>query len=176
MRLIFASLIFLLFDINVTSYEIDILPDFLGWIFMLAATVKMSALIKYADCAKTAEIVMLVVSVPYEVSAFLPVIGGLAASFIYAVLKLSATTFVLFCFSKIKESLKEKTYFYTAQKVWIVFLALEAVYFIYAGLIENLLPERTALAITQAIVIMLLFAQVLFLIFLRKTQKSVDLK
>lgn len=59
MGLLFASLIFLLFDINVTSYKIDILPDFLGWIFMLAATFKLSGFIKYPSYAKTAEIVML---------------------------------------------------------------------------------------------------------------------
>lgn len=70
MRLIFVSLIFLLFDINVTSYEIDILPDFLGWIFILIATFKMSDLIKYASYAKSAEIIMLIISVPYEALYF----------------------------------------------------------------------------------------------------------
>lgn len=176
MRLLFVSLIFLLFDINATSYEIDILPDFLGWIFMLAATFKMSGLIKYAPYARTVEIIMLIISVPYEVLSLLPGIGGSAASFVYALLKLLAITFVLFCFSKVKECLRDKTYFVTASKVWFVFLALEAVYFIFAGLVEPKLPESAALAITQVIVITLLFTQVLFLIFFRKTLKSVDFK
>lgn len=176
MRLIFVSLILLLFDINVTSYEIDILPDFLGWIFMLIATFKMSGLIKYASYAKAAEIIMLIISVPYEASSFLSGIGGMGASFVYALAKLLAITFVLFCFSKIKERLKDKTYFVTASKIWFVFLALEAVYFIFAGLIEPILPKSVALAITQVVVITLLFTQVLFLIFVRKTQKKVDFK
>lgn len=176
MRLIFVSLIFLLFDINVTSYEIDVLPDFLGWIFMLIATFKMSDLIKYASYAKSAEIIMLIISVPYEALYFLPGIGGMGASFVYALAKLSAMTFVLFCFSKIKERLKDKTYFSTASKIWLIFLALEAVYFIFAGLIEPILPKSAALAITQVVVITLLFTQVLFLIFVRKTQNKVDIK
>lgn len=94
----------------------------------------------------------------------------------YALAKLSAMTFVLFCFSKIKERLKDKTYFSTASKIWLIFLALEAVYFIFAGLIEPILPKSAALAITQVVVITLLFTQVLFLIFVRKTQNKVDIK
>lgn len=176
MGLIFASFIFLLFDLNVTSYEIDILPDFLGWMFMLLATFKMSDIIKYAPYAKTAEIFMLVVSVPYEVMSLLPGIKGLPVSFFYAICKLASMTFVLFCFSKLKERVKSIVYYDTAAKVWLVFLAVEAVYFVFAGLIESKLPEGVAMAITQAVVITLLFTQVLFLIFLRKAQKSIDLK
>ncbi len=176
MGLMFASFIFLMFDINVTLYEIDILPDFLGWVFILLATFKMSDLIKCATLAKAVQIVMLVLSLPYEVSAFLPAAVGSVFSFAYGVLKLLTMTVVLFCFSNIKDQLTDKTYYYTAKKIWLIFLTLEAVYFIYAGLIEHMLPESASVAITQAIVMMLLFAQVLFLIFLRKIQNKVDLK
>lgn len=176
MRLIFVSLILLLFDINVTSYEIDILPDFLGWVFMLMATIKMSDIIKYPSYTKTVEIIMFIISVPYEAVSFLPGVGGMWASVVYALAKLSAMTFVLFCFSNIKERLTDKTYFITASRIWLIFLALEAGYFVFAGLIEPILPKSVALAITQAVVIALLFTQVLFLIFIRKTQNKVDLK
>ncbi len=176
MGLIFASFIFLLFDLNVTSYEIDVLPDFLGWMFMLLATFKMSDMIKYASYAKAAEIFVLVISIPYEVMSLLPGIKEFPISLFYAICKLAVMTFVLFCFSKLKERVKNTVYYNTAAKVWLVFLVVEAVYFVFAGLIEPILPEGAAMAITQAVVITLLFTQVLFLIFLRKTQNSIDLK
>ena len=176
MGLIFASFIFLLFDLNVTSYEIDVLPDFLGWMFMLLATFKMSDKVKYASYAKATEIFMFVISIPYEVMSLLPGIKEFPISLFYAICKLAVMTFVLFCFSKLKERVKNTVYYNTAAKVWLVFLVVEAVYFVFAGLIEPILPEGAAMAITQAVVITLLFTQVLFLIFLRKTQNSIDLK
>ncbi|MCD8327903.1 MAG: hypothetical protein LUC25_02275 [Ruminococcus sp.] len=176
MGLMFASLIFLLFDLNATSYEIDILPDLLGWVLLLIATVKLSGYIRNARYLKLIEAAMLVFSVFYEVRALLGETAGNIISYSYSLLKLVCITFALYCFTRLAGRMKERAYYNAAKKSWLALVVLEVLYLLLAAFIIPILPESIGLSITQVIVITLLFVQILFLIFLRKAQKSVDLK
>lgn len=175
MGFLFFALIFLLFDLTVTELQIDILFDFAGWALMLAGLRSLKSKAKALAPLQPVSTLMLVASILF-VCAKVFVLSDqsslvFAADLIYSALKNAALTAILFAVFKQKELVRDTSSLYRAKNIWLIYLILWAVYIVYAAFAAENIVKAAADAVTQILVISMIFIQVLFLITVYKIKK-----
>ncbi len=175
MGFLFFALIFLLFDLTVTELQIDILFDFAGWALMLAGLKSLKSKAKALAPLQPVSALMLVASILF-VCAKVFVLSDqsslvFAADLIYSALKIIALTAILFAVFKQKELVRDTSSLYRAKNIWLIYLILWAVYIVYAAFAAENIVKAAADAVTQILVISMIFIQVLFLITVYKIKK-----
>lgn len=175
MGFLFFALIFLLFDLTVTELQIDILFDFAGWALMLAGLKSLKSKAKALAPLQPVSALMLVASILF-VCAKVFVLSDqsslvFAADLIYSALKNAALTAILFAVFKQKEFVRDTSSLYRAKNIWLIYLILWAVYIVYAAFAAENIVKAAADAVTQILVISMIFIQVLFLITVYKIKK-----
>lgn len=175
MGFLFFALIFLLFDLTVTELQIDILFDFAGWALMLAGLRSLKSKAKALAPLQPVSALMLVASILF-VCAKVFVLSDqsslvFAADLIYSALKNAALTAILFAIFKQKDLVRDTSSLYRAKNIWLIYLILWAVYIVYAAFAAENIVKAAADAVTQILVISMIFIQVLFLITVYKIKK-----
>ncbi len=180
MHQIFWGLLFLLFDINVSSHSIDVLPDFIGWILIAVGMKKLSQHSKVFNGMTVMGIIMTLISAFQTVIYFL---GEKRFAYTYAakqfsvsnsdsvfiintafwILKLSALTIAVLALAKIKDRISDTKSIKRFRCVWFSALGIEIFAYLYRNLIMSYLPESAQKAVIQILVIGVIFFKIWFL-------------
>lgn len=176
---IFWGSIFLLFDINITSHSIDILPDIIGWLLVAVGLKKLSQHSRLFKGVKIAGIAMLLISVFQTVITF---IGDKNFAYTYISnrylvsisdssyilntafwgIKMIVLTILILALVKIKDRISDIQSIKRLAVVWFVVFGIELSTFAYKNLIMGYLPNGIQKAIMQILVIGSIFFKIWF--------------
>ena len=175
---IFLGTVFLLFDINISVYSIDLLPDLIGWIIMSFGLKKLS---QHSGLFKWVFIIGIFMIAVSAVQAVIPFIGdgnlvytyiskhfGIENTAFYLTtvfwgMKLVAITFTVLALFKIKDRISDTQSIRRLRVVWLVILAIEMSTFVYKSLIMCYLPDAIQKAIIQILVVGVIFFKIWFI-------------
>ena len=177
---IFWGFIFLLFDINISLYSIDILPDFIGWILLFCGTYKLLQNSKVFTCVKISVIFMSLVSLMQYVISFMGSsnfvyayisgqFGVKNADFAYVLtnvfwgLKLIVLTLSVFALFKMKDTLRDTKRVIILRNVWLIILIIEIATFLFNNFIAYYFPNTMQKAIIQVLVVGVIFFKIWFI-------------
>lgn len=177
---IFLGSIFLLFDITVSSYYIDVLPDFIGWLLVAYGLKKLSQHSGVFTGVKIAGIFMILISILQAVITFMGsnnfvytyllkhygidhTDSTLIFSSVFWMLKFVVFTITVLVLVKIKDRLSDTQSIKRLRTVWLIILGIEIFTFIYKTLIMNYLPDIIQTSILQILVIGAIFFRIWFI-------------
>ncbi len=183
--------IFLLFDINVSLYSIDILPDFIGWILAVYGLSKLSNHTEMFICVRIAGIFMILTSLLQFVISFMG-----SGNFIYTYLsklfsienadaanllsnifwglKLIALTLVVIALINIRNRLGDIKRVKILRTVWFAILIIEIATFLFNNFIMAYLPNSVRNAIMQILVVGVIFLKIWLIFSAYKINKAVS--
>ena len=183
--------IFLLFDINVSSYSIDILPDFIGWILAIYGLSKLSNLTGMFICVRISGIFMILTSLLQFVISFMG-----SDNFIYTYLsklfsienadaayllsnifwglKLIALTLVIIALFNIRNRLGDIKRVKILRTVWFAILTIEIATFLFNNFIMTYFPNSVRNAIMQILVVGVIFLKIWLIFSAYKINKAVS--
>ena len=183
--------IFLLFDINVSLYSIDILPDFIGWNLAVYGFGKLSNHTGMFICVRIAGIFMILTSLLQFVISFMG-----SGNFIYTYLsklfsienadaayllsnifwglKLIALTLVIIVLFNIKNRLGDIKRVKILRTVWFAILTIEIATFLFNNFIMTYLPNSVRNAIMQILVVGVIFLKIWLIFSAYKINKAVS--
>lgn len=183
--------IFLLFDINVSLYSIDILPDFIGWILAVYGFDKHFNHTGMFICVRIAGIFMILTSLLQFVISFMG-----SGNFIYTYLsklfsienadaayllsnifwglKLVALTLVIIALFNIRNRLGDIKRVKILRTVWFAILTIEIATFLFNNFIMTYLPNSVRNAIMQILVVGVIFLKIWLIFSAYKINKAVS--
>lgn len=183
--------IFLLFDINVSLYSIDILPDFIGWILTVYGFGKLSNHTRMFICVRIAGIFMILTSLLQFLISFMG-----RGNFIYTYLsklfsienadaayllsnifwglKLIALTLVIIALFNIKNRLGDIKRVKILRTVWFAILTIEIATFLFNNFIMTYLPNSVRNAIMQILVVGVILLKIWLIFSAYKINKAVS--
>ncbi len=176
---IFWGSVFLLFDINVSTYCIDVLPDFIGWILIAFGLKKLSQHSKVFRCVKVIGIFMIAISLLQAVISFMGSenfvynyiskfygIENADSAYLFTTvfwgLKMAVLTLAILALFKIRDRISDTQSIKRLAIVWLIVLAIELSTFVYKNLIMCYLPSTIQKAIMQILVVGVIFFKIWF--------------
>ena len=187
---IFWSSVFLLFDINVSLYSIDILPDFIGWILLFFGLKKLSLNSKMFSFAKISSIFMIFAGLLQFVFSFMGRSNLIYTYFsrlfgmknidlaylsdnVFWALKLAVLTLVFFSLFNIRDRLSDTKRVKILRTIWFAVLIIEVATFLINNFIMSYLPDGVKKAVMQVLVVGIIFLKVWFIFSVYKIQKAI---
>lgn len=174
---IFLGSVFLLFDISVSKYCIDVLPDFIGWLLVAYGLKKLSQHSGIFTGIKITGIFMIVISIIQAVITFIGsnnfiytylsnhygIDSALIFNSVFWVLKIVVFTITVLALVKIKDRLSDTQSIKKLRTVWFVILGIEIFTFAYKNFIMNYLPDVIQRSIIQILVVGIIFFKIWFI-------------
>lgn len=177
---IFWGSIFLLFDINVSSHSIDILPDFIGWLLMVIGLKKLSQHSKLFRGVEIVGILMILISIIQTVILFKNTdnfvytyisnhcgISNTDSAYIlntaFWALKMIVLTVTVLALVKIKDRISDTKSIKRLGTVWFIVLGTELFTLAYKNFIMNYLPDSLQKAIMQILAVGVIFFRIWFI-------------
>lgn len=174
---IFLGSVFLLFDISVSKYCIDVLPDFIGWLLVAYGLKKLSQHSGIFTGIKITGIFMIVISIIQAVTTFIGsnnfiytylsnhygIDSALIFNSVFWVLKIVVFTITVLALVKIKDRLSDTQSIKKLRTVWFVILGIEIFTFAYKNFIMNYLPDVIQRSIIQILVVGIIFFKIWFI-------------
>ena len=183
--------IFLLFDINVSLYSIDILPDFIGWILAVYGFGKLFNYSGMFICVRIVGIFMILTSLLQFVISFMGS-GNFIYTYLYKLfsienadaayllsnifwgLKLVALTLVIIALFNIRNRLCDIKRVKILRTVWFAILTIEIATFLFNNFIMTYLPNSVRNAIMQILVVGVIFLKIWLIFSAYKINKAVS--
>lgn len=183
--------VFLLFDINVSSYSIDILPDFIGWILIVFGSNRVLLKCKVFTFVKVSGIFMIFVSLLQFVVSFMGrgnfVYTYLSRLFsiknadpaylldnIFWGLKLSVLTLVVFALFDVRDRLGDIKRIRILRDVWLGVLIIEIATFLLNNFVSDYIPETLQKAFMQILVLGVIFFKIWIIFSVYKVKKALN--
>lgn len=177
---IFWGSIFLLFDINISEHNIDILPDFIGWLLVVFGLKKLSQHSGLFRGVKIVGIFMILISILHAVISFMGNdnfaytyisnhfgISDAYSAFIFSTtfwaLKMIVLTITVLALVKIKDRISDTKSIKKLRAVWFIVLGIELFTLAYKNLIMNYLPNSLQHAIMQILAVGVMFFRIWFI-------------
>ncbi len=179
--------VFLLFDINVSSYSIDILPDFIGWILIVFGSNRVLLKCMVFTFVKVSGIFMIFVSLLQFVVSFMgkgnfvyTYLSTLNADFAYLLdnifwgLKLFVLTLVVFALFNIRDRLGDIKRVRILRDVWLGVLIIEIATFLLNNFVSDYIPETLQKAFMQILVLGVIFFKIWIVFSVYKVKKALN--
>lgn len=183
--------VFLLFDINVSSYSIDILPDFIGWILIVFGLNMVLLKCKVFTFVKVSGIFMIFVSLLQFVVSFMgsgnfvytylsTLFSIENADFAYLLdnifwgLKLFVLTLVVFALFNVIDRLGDIKRIRTLRDVWLGVLIIEIATFLLNNFVSDYIPETLQKAFMQILVLGVIFFKIWIVFSVYKVKKALN--
>lgn len=183
--------VFLLFDINVSSYSIDILPDFIGWILIVFGLNRVLLKCRVFTFVKVSGIFMIFVSLLQFVVSFMGrgnfVYTYLSTLFsiknadsaylldnIFWGLKLFVLTLVVFTLFNVRDRLGDIKRVRILRNVWLGVLIIEIATFLLNNFVSDYIPETLQKAFMQILVLGVIFFKIWIVFSVNKVKKALN--
>lgn len=176
---IFLGSVFLLFDITVSEYYVDVIPDFIGWFLVAYGLNKLSQHSRIFTGIKIAGIFMILINILQTVITFMGNnviytyfsshygINNTDSAYIlnsvFWALKIVIFTIAVLALVKIKDRLSDTQSIKRLRTVWFVILGIEIFTFAYKNFIMNYLPDTIQRSIIQILVVGIIFFKIWFI-------------
>ncbi len=184
--------VFLLFDINLSSYSIDILPDFIGWILIVFGLNRVLLKCKIFTFVKVSGIFMIFVSLLQFVVPFMGrgnfVYTYLSTLFnmenadsaylldnIFWGLKLFVLTLVVFALFNIRDRLGDIKRIRILRDVWLGVLIIEIATYLLNNFVSDYIPETLQKAFMQILVLGVIFLKIWIVFSVNKVKKVLNI-
>ena len=179
--------VFLLFDINVSSYSIDILPDFIGWILIVFGSNRVLLKCKVFTFVKVSGIFMIFVSLLQFVVSFMGR-GNFVYTYLSRIFSMENADFaylldnifwglklVVFALFNVRDRLGDIKRIRILRDVWLGALIIEIATFLLNNFVSDYIPETLQNAFMQILVLGVIFFKIWIVFSVYKVKKVLNI-